>query len=124
MTSGGVFSLTDPLRVPQYSAEELRAVSDEAHRRESYVTAHAYSAEAVMHSIENGVDRIEHGNLIDYATAKEMAARETSLVATLATYEAMGRRGAELGLNEISLAKNARYSRKGRKQRRWRCTQG
>ncbi|OZB47342.1 MAG: hypothetical protein B7X40_09565, partial [Cellulomonas sp. 14-74-6] len=26
MTSGGVFSLTDPIRVPQYSAEELRAV--------------------------------------------------------------------------------------------------
>lgn len=113
MTSGGVFSLTDPLRVPQYSAEELRAVSDEAHRRESYVTAHAYSAEAVMHSIENGVDCIEHGNLIDYATAKEMAARETSLVATLATYEAMGRRGAELGLNEISLAKNAEVLTKG-----------
>ena len=113
MTSGGVFSLTDPVRVPQYSAEELRAVTDEAHRRGSYVTAHSYSVESVMHSIENGVDCIEHGNLIDSATAHEMAARKTSLVPTLATYDAMGRRGAGLGLNEISLAKNAEVLSKG-----------
>ena len=29
-TSGGVVSPTDPIRVPQYSAEEIRAVVDEA----------------------------------------------------------------------------------------------
>ena len=43
MTSGGVVSLTDPLRIPQYSAEEVRVVCDEATRRGSYVAAHAYS---------------------------------------------------------------------------------
>lgn len=106
MTSGGVFSLTDPVSVPQYSAEELRAVSDEATRRGSYVTAHSYSVESVMHSIENGVGCIEHGNLIDSATAQEMAKRGTHLVPTLATYDAMSRRGQSLGLNEVSLAKN------------------
>ncbi|RII42814.1 amidohydrolase family protein [Galactobacter valiniphilus] len=106
MTSGGVFSLTDPLPIPQYSAEELRAVTDEATRRGSYVTAHSYSAEAVRHSIENGVRCIEHGNLIDGATAGEMARTGTALVPTLAAYDAMGRRGAALGLNAVSLAKN------------------
>lgn len=113
MTSGGVFSLTDPVRVPQYSAEELRAVTDEANRRGSYVTAHSYSVESVMHSIENGVECIEHGNLIDSKTAEEMARRGVSLVPTLATYDAMARRGAGLGLNEISLAKNAEVLSKG-----------
>lgn len=113
MTSGGVFSLTDPVRIPQYSAEELRAVADEAHRRGTYVTAHSYSSESVMHSIENGVDCIEHGNLIDAATATEMARRGTFLVPTLATYDAMGRRGSGLGLNEVSLAKNAEVLSKG-----------
>ena len=113
MTSGGVFSLTDPVRVPQYSAEELRAVTDEANRRGSYVTAHSYSVESVMHSIENGVECIEHGNLIDSKTADEMARRGVSLVPTLATYDAMARRGAGLGLNEISLAKNAEVLSKG-----------
>ncbi|GAA5154578.1 amidohydrolase family protein [Microbacterium pseudoresistens] len=114
MTSGGVFSLTDPLLSPQYSAEELRAVADEAHRRGSYVTAHSYSSESVRHSIENGVRCIEHGNFIDAATAEEMSRLGVFLVPTLVTYEAMGLRGASLGLNEVSLAKNAEVLSKGK----------
>lgn len=106
MTSGGVFSLTDPIRIPQYSDAELQAITSEARRRGSYTTAHAYSSEAVLHSINNGVECIEHGNLIDSATAAKMAARGTHLVPTLAAYYAMDRRGEELGLNAISLAKN------------------
>lgn len=113
MTSGGVFSLTDPIRLPQYSPEELRAVTEEAGRRASYVAAHAYSSEAVMHSIENGVRSIEHGNLIDSETAKHMATREAFLVPTLAAYDAMDRRGAEIGLNPVSLAKNSEVLSKG-----------
>lgn len=113
MTSGGVFSLADPLRIPQYSPEEVRVVVEEARRRGSYVAAHAYSSEAVMHSIENGVRSIEHGNLIDTATAAEMAKAGAFLVPTLAAYDAMDRRGAEIGLNEISLAKNTEVLSKG-----------
>jgi len=41
MASGGVVSLTDPIRIPQYSADEILAVTDEATRRGSYVAAHA-----------------------------------------------------------------------------------
>ncbi|EWT03776.1 amidohydrolase, partial [Intrasporangium chromatireducens Q5-1] len=72
MTSGGVISLTDPIRIPQYSAEEIRAVTGEATRRGSYVAAHAYSAEAIVHSVRNGVRSIEHGNLLDAASAAAM----------------------------------------------------
>ncbi len=113
MTSGGVFSLTDPIRVPQYSAEELRVVVEEATRRGSYVAAHAYSSEAVIHSIENGVRSIEHGNLIDAATAERMAELGAFLVPTLAAYDAMDRRGAEIGLNATSLKKNAEVLSEG-----------
>ncbi|KAM9863248.1 amidohydrolase family protein [Leucobacter sp. BZR 635] len=113
MTSGGVFSLADPLPIPQYSPEEVRVVTEEAGRRGSYVAAHAYSSEAVMHSIENGVRSIEHGNLIDAATAQAMADRGAFLVPTLAAYDAMDRRGAEIGLNAISLAKNSEVLSKG-----------
>ncbi|MDQ4213250.1 metal-dependent hydrolase family protein [Microbacterium sp. ASV81] len=113
MTSGGVFSLTDPIRIPQYSPEELRAVVEEARRRGSYVAAHAYSSEAVRHSIENGVRSIEHGNLIDAQTAALMAEAGAFLVPTLAAYDAMDRRGAEIGLNAISLAKNSEVLSQG-----------
>lgn len=107
MASGGVVSLTDPIRLPQYSAEEIRAVVDEAVRRQSYVAAHAYSPEAIRHSVENGVRSIEHGNLLDAPTAALMAEHGAFLVPTLAAYDAMNRRGEALGLNPVSQAKNA-----------------
>lgn len=106
MTSGGVISLTDPLRIPQYSAEEVRAVTDEAIRRGSYVAAHAYSPDAIRHSVENGVRSIEHGNLMDAETAALMAEHDAVLVPTLATYDAMERRGAEFGMAAVSREKN------------------
>lgn len=113
MTSGGVVSLTDPLRIPQYSAEEVRAVTDEAARRGSYVAAHAYSPEAIAHSVVNGARTIEHGNLIDGASASLMAEHGAYLVPTLVTYDAMGRRGAELGLPRVGQEKNAQVLEAG-----------
>lgn len=106
MTSGGVITLTDPIRVPQYSAEEIRAVTEAAARRSSYVAAHAYSPEAIRHSVENGVRTIEHGNLLDADTAALMAEHGSYLVPTLAAHDAMNRFGEELGLHPVSQQKN------------------
>lgn len=106
MTSGGVISPSDPIAVPQYSAEEIRAVVDEAERRGSYVIAHSYSAASVRHSVINGVRSIEHGNLIDAETAAIMAEHHAFLVPTLITYDAMSRRAAALGLPPVSVQKN------------------
>lgn len=113
MASGGVFSLTDPIRVPQYSSDELRAVIDEATRHGSYVCAHAYSSEAVQHAVTAGIRSIEHGNLIDRETAELMADAGAFLVPTLAAYDAMDRRGEQIGLNAISRAKNSEVLTKG-----------
>ncbi|WP_299035159.1 amidohydrolase family protein [uncultured Pseudokineococcus sp.] len=115
MTSGGVTSLTDPIRVPQYSAEELQAVVGEATRRGAYVTAHSYSPESIAHSVENGITCIEHGNLLDAPTARLMADRGVWMVPTLATYDAMGRRGDELGMPSVSQAKNQEVLDSGRR---------
>ena len=114
MTSGGVVSLTDPIRIPQYSVEEVQAVTKEAARRGSYVAAHAYSPEAIRHSVTNGVRTIEHGNLLDAETAALMADRGAFLVPTLVTYDAMERRGAEVGMAAVSRAKNREVLEAGR----------
>jgi imidazolonepropionase-like amidohydrolase len=106
MTSGGVISLTDPIRIPQYSPEEVRAVTDEATRRGSYVAAHAYSPEAIVHSVLNGVRSIEHGNLLDAEAAKLMAEHDAFLVPTLSAYYALDKRGPQLGLVPVAQAKN------------------
>ncbi|GAA4494164.1 amidohydrolase family protein [Actinoallomurus oryzae] len=106
MTSGGISSPTDPLRPPQYSDEELCAVADEARRRHSYVAAHAYSPEAILHSVRNGVRSIEHGNLLDDASAAAMREHGAFLVPTLGAYDAIHRRADELGLPGFARRKN------------------
>ena len=90
-------------------------VTAEAARRGSYVAAHAYSPEAIRHSIDNGVRCIEHGNLLDAETAERWPRPGAFLVPTLATYDAMDRRGAELGMAAVSRQKNSEVLEAGRK---------
>jgi imidazolonepropionase-like amidohydrolase len=73
MAGGGVSSLFDPLDVTQYSVAELRAAVEAAENWGTYVTVHAYTPRAVRQAIEAGVKVIEHGQLLDDATAKLMA---------------------------------------------------
>ncbi|MGA1147108.1 MAG: amidohydrolase family protein [Candidatus Nanopelagicales bacterium] len=113
MASGGVVSLTDPIRIPQYSGEEIRAVTEEASRRGSYVAAHAYSPEAITHAVRNGVRSIEHGNLLDAESADEMRKAGAVLVPTLVTYFAMAKHGSDLGMAPVALGKNAQVLQSG-----------
>jgi imidazolonepropionase-like amidohydrolase len=115
MASGGVVSMTDPIRIPQYSSEEIQAVSQEATRRGSYVIAHAYSPEAIWHAVENGVRSIEHGNLLDEETAQYMSKMDAVLVPTLVTYFAMSQEGKSLGMSEVALAKNHEVLESGKR---------
>lgn len=115
MTSGGVVSLTDPIAIPQYSAQEIQAVTSEANRRGSYVCAHAYSPEAIIHSVQNGVRSIEHANLLDEKAANEMKKFNAVMVPTLVTYKAMAKFGRDLGMSEIALGKNAQVLDSGLK---------
>ncbi|MGO0576200.1 amidohydrolase family protein [Ornithinimicrobium panacihumi] len=113
MASGGVVSPTDPIRFSQYSEEELRAVVDEAGRRDSYVAAHAYPAQAIRRAVRAGVRSIEHGNLLDQQVAEQMAEAEAFLVPTLIAYDAMNRRGDEAGLSADGLRKNREVLQRG-----------
>ena len=106
MMSGGVASPYDPLDSLQFSEGEVRAAVEEAHAFGRYVCAHAYSPEAISRAARFGVRTIEHGNLIDEASARLMAENKMYLVANLVAYYAMKERARELGMTEDSLAKN------------------
>ena len=73
MAGGGVSSNYDPLDVTQYTVPELRAAVEAAENWGTYVTVHAYTPRAVRQAIEAGVKCIDHGQLLDEATAKLMA---------------------------------------------------
>jgi imidazolonepropionase-like amidohydrolase len=73
MAGGGVASDFDPLDVTQYTEAELRAAVAAAENWGTYVTVHAYTPRAIRAAINSGVKCIEHGHLIDEATAQLMA---------------------------------------------------
>jgi len=105
MASGGVASPTDPIASWGYSDEEIAAVVHEATARQTYVMAHSYTPEAIARAVRLGVRTIEHGNLIDAATAKLMHDHKAYVVPTLITYEALAKEGAQYGLPADSVAK-------------------
>jgi imidazolonepropionase-like amidohydrolase len=113
MAGGGIASPTDPIDGTQYSMEELRAIVEEAQAANLYVMAHAYSPRAVTHAVQAGVRSIEHGNLIDEATAKLMKQEGVWLVPTLATYAALDDEGLRLGWSASMMEKLARVRAKG-----------
>src|SRR6266545_2899266 len=106
MMSGGVASPYDPLDSLQFSMGEVEAAVQEAHAFGRYVCAHAYTPEAITRAANAGVRTIEHGNLIDDASAKLMAEKGMFLVANLVTYFEMKKHAAEYGMNSDMLAKN------------------
>jgi imidazolonepropionase-like amidohydrolase len=80
MAGGGVSSPFDPLDVTQYSPAEMRIAVETAANWGTYVTVHAYTPKAVRQAVEAGVKSVEHGHLIDEATAKLMVERGTWIV--------------------------------------------
>jgi imidazolonepropionase-like amidohydrolase len=70
---GGVSSPFSPIDVSTFTAAELRAAVEAAENWGTYVAAHAFTPAAIQRSIAAGVKCIEHGMLMDEATAKLMA---------------------------------------------------
>ncbi len=106
MMSGGVASPYDPLHSMQFSPDEVAAAVEEAHAFGRYVCAHAYTPEAITRAAHAGVRTIEHGNLVDEASAKLMASKDMYLVANLVTYYEMKEKAAAFGMGPEMLEKN------------------
>ena len=106
MMSGGVASPYDPLDSLQFSPGEVAAAVEEAGAFGRYVCAHAYTPEAITRAAAGGVRTIEHGNLIDDASAALMAKSGMFLIANLVAYYAMRERAKEFGMTPEMLEKN------------------
>jgi imidazolonepropionase-like amidohydrolase len=70
---GGVSSPNSPLDVITFTEPELQAAVEAARNWGTYVTVHAYTPATIQQAIRAGVTCIEHGHLMDDATAKQMA---------------------------------------------------
>lgn len=72
---GGVASPHSPLDVSTFTEPELRAAVEAAGNWGTYVTVHAYTPASIQRAIAAGAKCIEHGHLMDEATAALIAKR-------------------------------------------------
>lgn len=105
MASGGVTSPLDHTEETQFSVAEISAVVEEAKAKGKYVVAHAYSPKAINRALDCGVRSIEHGNMLDEATAQNILSRGAFLVPTIVVYWASFKEGREAGMPEIFYSK-------------------
>ena len=70
---GGVSSPFSPIDVTTFTEPELRAAVEAAENWGTYVAAHAFTPAAIQRAIAAGVKCIEHGFLMDEATARLIA---------------------------------------------------
>jgi len=82
-------SAYDPIYSLQPSPEEIRAAVQAAGDFGTYVLAHAYTSEAVRRLVDNGVRCIEHGLLIDDATARYVKKNDVVISTQLVVYRAL-----------------------------------
>ena len=64
MATGGSTRSSDPLR-PSYTARELAAIVDEAHRASRLTATHCASMDGIANSVEAGVDMVIHCVFVD-----------------------------------------------------------
>ena len=72
---------------PTFTAEEINAIVDEAHRKGRKVSCHAFGGEGLRNCLNAGVDSIEHGVELEDADIKLMVQKGIFLVPTLYHYQ-------------------------------------
>jgi imidazolonepropionase-like amidohydrolase len=72
---------------PTFTAEEVNAIVDEAHRRGHKVSCHAFGGEGLHNCINAGVESIEHGVDLDDGEMKQMIQKGIYLLPTLYHYQ-------------------------------------
>jgi imidazolonepropionase-like amidohydrolase len=81
--TGGVLSVAKSGQNPQFTEEEIAAITQTASDYGFKVAAHAHGDEGMYRAVANGVKTIEHGTLIQERTMKLMKAKNAFLIATI-----------------------------------------
>ena len=84
MLTGGTATRHERIEDVQFTAAELLAIVDEAHRRNKRVAAHCSCLAGARLAVDCGVDTIEHGIMLDDELCARMAENRISLVTTTA----------------------------------------
>ncbi len=81
--TGGVLSVAKSSSNPQFSIEEIKAITETAKDYGFHVAAHAHGDEGMQRAVKGGVKTIEHGTLMSEQTMDLMKEFGTYLVPTI-----------------------------------------
>lgn len=81
-TTGGVSSVASSPADCPFTRREIRRAADTAHRHGLKLASHAHGGEGARLAIENGVDTIEHGVLLDEPMIEDAVRRGIAIVGT------------------------------------------
>jgi imidazolonepropionase-like amidohydrolase len=104
-STGGVLSFRDDPKAAQYTLEEMKTISNEAHRLGRKVAAHAHGGDGIKLAVIAGIDSIEHGSYIDDEGIKLMKEHHTYLVPTLYLGDWLLENAAQIRLPKAMLEK-------------------
>jgi imidazolonepropionase-like amidohydrolase len=104
-STGGVLSKGTKVGAPQYTVEELTALTEEAHSHGLKVASHAHGAEGIKNALRAGVDTIEHASFIDNEGIQLARKNGAYLSMDIYVTEYILGEGEKAGILEESLAK-------------------
>ncbi len=104
-STGGVLSKGTQVGAPQYTVEELTALTEEAHSHGRKVASHAHGAEGIINALKAGVDTIEHASFISDEGIAMARRQGTYLSMDIYNTEYILGEGEKAGFLEESLAK-------------------
>jgi imidazolonepropionase-like amidohydrolase len=81
--TGGVMSVAKNGKNPQFTVEEIRAITDTAKDYGMLTAAHAHGDEGMRRAIEGGIKTIEHGTYMSEETMELMKKHNAYLVPTI-----------------------------------------
>jgi len=81
--TGGVLSVAKSGENPQFTGEEVWAITTTANDYGMQVAAHAHGDEGMYRAVANGVKTIEHGTLMSQRTMELMKKQQAYLVPTI-----------------------------------------
>jgi imidazolonepropionase-like amidohydrolase len=105
MATGGAGTAGERVDDLQLTLAEMRAASEEAHKKGKHVLAHVTNSQGTIEAIEAGVDSIEHGLIQNDTAVDAMASSGAYLCPTLEAYERIVRLGPSAGYYEYMVPK-------------------
>jgi imidazolonepropionase-like amidohydrolase len=105
MASGGVMSPMDELESVQFTVEEMHAAVQEAGMAGKYALAHCHTSLSINNALAAGVRSIEHGSILDEATAKRIVEQQAFMVPTLLVVEFLAKSAEAGGIPHYSQMK-------------------